>query len=415
MSLFLCRYNISNHLFSEITYEKFIDDLKNRKIVCKNLRTNDAYEYFLNLVTSLLNSIDLTLIDFDFSEQEIENIFFKKYTPEFEVSEISNDITFSDIQIKIQNSSSKITIFTSGTTGQPKAISHSISNLLREIRVNEKYNCDIWAFAYNPTHIAGLQLFFQAFLNKNNLVYLFLLPRDIIHKAISHYKVTNISATPTFYRLLFPMDIKYESVCKITLGGERLNEELIKNLQNYFPNAQFYNIYASTEFGTIMSSSGEYFSIKDRYRNFVKFVDNVLFVHKSLLGVGENIQLEGNDWYKTNDIVEFLDLNQHFFKFKARENELINVGGSKVNPNDIESELLKIKGINSCRVYGRKSSLLGNIVCADVQLNDESELTEVQIKKILSGKLQSFKVPRKINIVDAINTNRAGKLDRKHV
>ena len=63
----------------------------------------------------------------------------------------------------VRNSRSKIDLFTSGTTGKPRKISHTVQSLSRSVRVSDAHSDDVWGFAYHPSHIAGLQVFFQAF------------------------------------------------------------------------------------------------------------------------------------------------------------------------------------------------------------------------------------------------------------
>ena len=77
-------------------------------------------------------------------------------------------------------------MFTSGTTGQPKKVVHSIQTLTRSVRRGEKYNNQIWAYAYNPTHMAGLQVFFQAFENLNTLINVFNRTRSEIFNLIKN-------------------------------------------------------------------------------------------------------------------------------------------------------------------------------------------------------------------------------------
>lgn len=66
-----------------------------------------------------------------------------------------------------------MTLFTSGTTGLPKSVSHSFASITRQVKKSERHINDIWGFAFNPTHMAGLQVFFQALLNKNSIIRLF--------------------------------------------------------------------------------------------------------------------------------------------------------------------------------------------------------------------------------------------------
>ena len=106
-----------------------------------------------------------------------------------------------------------------------------------------------------------------------------------------------------------------------------------------------------------------------------------------------------------------VDLNKdNSFRFIGRENNFLNSGGHRVNPNQIEEKILSIKGILDSRVYGKKNSLLGTVICADVITN---KLTVKEIKAILQDKLEKYKIPQVINIVENFALTNSGKKSRK--
>ncbi len=201
---------------------------------------------------------EVILLDSDFTDSELVNL-----TGHFEYDEFTRPIdrgtvsTISSEQELIEKFSPppenwKITLFTSGTTGTPKKVSHDFKSITRFVRISEHNRKSIWGFAYNPTHMAGIQVFFQALLNGNSIIRLFGLNTDEIYNEIRNNSITHISATPTFYRLLLPCDEAFPSVEKITSGGERFNEKTFNQLEKIFPNAGITNVYASTEAGTLL-------------------------------------------------------------------------------------------------------------------------------------------------------------------
>ena len=106
----------------------------------------------------------------------------------------------------VLNSQSEITIFTSGTTGQPKKVVHSIATLTRAVRIGDRYKGQVWAYAYNPTHMAGLQVFFQAFENQNTLVNVFNMSREYVYEQIREkgrlpISLPHLHSTVCFFRL----------------------------------------------------------------------------------------------------------------------------------------------------------------------------------------------------------------------
>lgn len=373
-------------------------------------KTADIYAYFVNLIQALIASKPLVLLDSDLNPSEIDGVD-ESLVNVAENIEHPEYGSMQDVVAALQRSTSEITIFTSGTTGQPKKVIHTVSTLTRSVRIGDKYKGQIWGYAYNPTHMAGLQVFFQTFENLNTLINVFNKQRSEVYELIDKYQVTHISATPTFYRLLLPYEKAYHSVERVTLGGEKSDRHLYNNIVKIFPSAKINNVYASTEAGSLFAAKGDCFQIPEKIRNMFAVVDDELLIHKSFLGRSDSFKFEG-DYYHSGDLIEWIEKEQGLFRFKSRKNELINVGGYKVNPGEVENVLLSIKGVKQVLVYGKANSVLGNVLCADIQLEEGSTLTNVDIKKSLASQLQDFKIPRRIKFVKEFELTRTGKLKR---
>ena len=392
------------------SYDDLLGSLNDGTTYYPYYKTSDIYSFFVNLVKALASSKPLVLLDSDINTNEIDGLDVNKVNMAESIPPLSC-AGMDEVLAMVQNSKSKITIFTSGTTGQPKEVVHSISTLTRSVRVGEKYRNQTWAYAYNPTHMAGLQVFFQAFENLNTLVNVFNQPREYVYHQIQENAITHISATPTFYRLLLPFERAYENVVRVTLGGEKSDQHLYDSIKKIFPNARINNVYASTEAGTLFAAKGDCFQIPELARDKYKVVDGELLIHKSLLGSSSSFKFT-EDFYLSGDLIEWVDETAGLFRFKSRKNELINVGGYKVNPNEVETAIMDIEGVKQAMVYGRANSILGNVLCAEVVLEPGSEMQELDIKKHLSSLLQDFKIPRKIKFVDEISLTRTGKKKR---
>lgn len=385
------------------SYEELLNEINNSTNYYPYLQTESLYDFWINFIKAIAAGKEITLIDSDITD------IIQKEKSKKNVKISLHFNCLSELINACFNSHSLITIFTSGTTGQPRKIDHNIKNLARSVRTGEKYANQIWGFAYNPTHMAGIQVFLQAFANLNPLINIFNQPREGIYKVIEEYGITHISATPTFYRLLMPFEKEFTNVQRITFGGEKSDENLYENIRRIFPNAKINNIYASTEAGFLFVSKGENFIIPENIRDKIKIIDNELLVHYSLLGSSDNLKLD-NEYYHTGDLIEWVNYEKGEFKFKSRKNELINIGGYKVNPNEVEEALEKMTEIKQAIVYGKKNSVLGNVLCADIVLN--KPITEIDIRNNLSKILQDFKIPRRIRFIDEIELTRTGKIKR---
>lgn len=392
------------------TYDDLLTSLNEGSVYYPYYKTSDVYSFFVNLIKAIACGQPLVLLDSDINPSEIDGLDESKVNVAKSVVPLSFQ-SIDEVVEAVQNSKSEITIFTSGTTGQPKKVVHSIATLTRSVRVGNRYKGQIWAFAYNPTHMAGLQVFFQAFENQNMFVNVFNQPREYVYQQIREKGITHISATPTFYRLLLPYEQAYESVIRVTLGGEKSDQHLYDSIMKIFPNAKINNVYASTEAGSLFAAKGDCFQVPVAIKDKFRVVEDELLIHKSLLGSSDSFKFT-DDYYHSGDLIEWVDEAHGLFRFKSRKNELINVGGYKVNPGEVEVAIQDIEGVRQAMVYGKANSILGNVLCADVVLEPGFTLTELDIKKVLNSQLQDFKVPRRIKFVEEISLTRTGKMKR---
>lgn len=391
------------------SYNELINDINNTREIDYVIRDSNSYEVFLKFIVAMLNNITVIMVDSDLSDKEFSSLGLSEEILNKRLLVDSDKISdLSSLSFKLSQCADwNLTLYTSGTTGIPKKVTHKFSALSRNVKVSERFRKNVWGYAFSPTHIAGIQVFLQALFNSNAIVDLFNKKRDEVIAEIDNNKITNISATSTYYRLLSPFDFVCSSVLTITSGGEKFDPDLSDKMQKSFPNARFRNIYASTEAGTIFTAKGELFSIPDALKEMVKIEDNEILIKSDLLGT---INDSGCEWYATGDIVEIVSKQPLTFKFIHRKNEMINIGGYKVNPHEVEEQIRLLDHIIDVKVYGEKNSVLGSILCADIVC--DSQLSEREIKNALKGKLQNFKIPRIINFEKELSLTKTGKIKR---
>jgi acyl-coenzyme A synthetase/AMP-(fatty) acid ligase len=354
----------------EISYSQLIEDLSKKK-PSNNL---SGYKYFHLLLLDLCR--DFT---FDSIDGLINYLLNNK-----------NDLFFN--------------MNTSGTTSSiPKIINVKLSNCIRYVKTKDDKNKCVWGMGYPVGSFASTQVFFQSLINKETIIYLYGISFKSSDKVFSRYNITNLSCTPTFLSMLL-MHLKkvYPSVKKIVTGGEKMSDNLILSSKNTFILSDYINIYASTETGSLLYSTSEYFSIPEKYTSQLKIVDGTLRVHKSLLN---KIPINNEDWYDTNDLVEFKNDKQ--FKFVSRSNGYLNTGGFRISPTQIEEKILAIEGVKDVHIYGKPNSLLGSIICADIigeGITSKSIKTEL-IKQSIEKQL----IPQIIRIVDLFEHMSNGK------
>lgn len=395
-----------------VTEQQFLEQINKCEVIPKYIRAENPYEMILQLVVGMVCGKEMFLLDSDFSLNEIAALGIEKteLNTEFVVNVKRNLHTIQNIKEQICKQPWKLWLFTSGTTGLPKKVCHTYATLSRNVRISERYSKHIWAFAYRFSHMAGLQVMFQALMNANPMIYVFECAPNVVVKFLMDYHCTHISATPTFYRNILPFMNEYLiDLTDVTMGGEKYDTELCKKISGVLPHVKLHNVYAATETGSILNAKGDQFIIPEKYKDKVKISENhELLIHRSLLG---QFPIEG-EWYNTHDLVDEQDGKLHFL---SRQSDLINVGGYKVNPLEVEEAILMVPGVVDCLIKGKPNSVLGNILAAEIIKADEFEEQNLKqaILTELKAKMQPFKIPRMFKFVVKIERTRSGKKVRK--
>ena len=392
------------------SYEDLLNDICSTTVVHKYLRNTNTYQLYVELLAGMLTEEEYVLLDSDWSSAELENLGINEEDLNITFSTPTNTITSIDELLSkiLTNNNWKLGFFTSGTTGRPKYIAHNLKVLARNVKTGDKFAGNRWGFCYNPTHFAGIQVFLQAIYNKNLMVNLFNIDYQIAEKSLKEYALTHISATPTFYRSLYRwLEGEYLLIERLTFGGEMFDIQIAEQLKAYFPNAKITNVYASTELGSILAGKGNTLKIPAEFSDRIRISpDGELEVHKSLMGESSD------EWFATGDLVICKD--DGTLEFVSRKSEMINVGGYKVNPHEVEEAILEVPSISDVRVYGRENRITGKLIAADVKVSGTvSENMEDTILHHLNEKLQAWKIPRIIKFVDEIDRTRTGKKVRK--
>jgi len=394
------------------SYDDLLKDINDTKELNSLVDFSEYYEIFKAIIISIIYEKKIIILDNELSEIERKLLLEETDIPNNSYVLDKKFETIGNILEAVYFAQSwELTLFTSGTTGKPKMVKHNIKSLCRQVKTGEKYRENIWGYAYHPSHIAGIQVFLQALFNQNLIIRLFGIPGKMITKLIETYNITHLSATPTFYRLLLTDNIILDKVLRISVGGERFDSHTMEKIKKMFPNAKILNIYASTEAGTIFASKGDTFTVREGDDNFIRIVNGELQIHEKLLGDFDRSKNFQDHWYSTGDLVEIEQSQPLKFKIVSRKSEMINVGGYKVNPGEVENCIREMPEVKEVRVFGKKNSVVGNIICAEIIIKS-GNISETDIRHFLLNKLQDFKIPRVIRFVDSFNLTHTGKLKR---
>lgn len=375
------------------------------------------YGYLVKLLAAILSNQSITLDNIAPSQKSVEPS--NESAPLSDMGSLVNEkldhdlaLSLAHLRERILRSTSRITLYTSGTTGSPKPIRQSISNLTRAVQVAPKHDGDVWGLAYQPTKIAALQVLLQAISNGNTIVNLFDRPIDEARKFVRSWNISHLSATPTYFRLLAADSSPFPTVRAVTVGGEVCDTSLRSKLEVLFPNAKFRNVYATSEMGTLLHSSGDCFEVTESLREFVQVREDRLWIHQSL--VAENLHDQCVDgFWDSGDEIQVVGVNPLRLQITGRRTDWINVGGTKVNPHDVEKILRDMPGVLDARVFGVANSVTGQIVAAELSKESGIELDLAMIRRELQRMLPSTAVPRLMTVRDTVTSSEALKKERR--
>lgn len=316
----------------------------------------------------------------------------------------------------------KWVLATSGTTGKPKLIEHTLATLTRTVRNDFERGAEfVWGLLYDPNRFAGLQVVLQALFSGSTLVVPAQIQFEDQLKAILAAPVNALSATPSLWRkLLMDGRILNLPLRQLTLGGEIADQSILDALKSYFPKARVIHIYASTEAGTG-------FAVQDGMAGFprswiedegrsprLRIGENQhLLIKPTLIPEGEEIRARVDEvgYLDTQDQVR-IDKDRVFFV--GRASGAINVGGNKVNPETLENYLRSLDGVLDARVFAKKSSMMGQLVAAEIvpEPTLDTNSLRIRIMKYCKLDLESWEIPAFVTFTSELKENAAGKRER---
>ncbi len=308
----------------------------------------------------------------------------------------------------------EIILTTSGSTGTPKGVSHDWSSLLAAVSVVENGQCARWLLTYDFASFAGLQVILHAMVNGASL----LIPGADLGMSLLDLMPTHVSATPSYWRKLLlelqnPREL--DSLQHITLGGETITQDLLDQLSKSFPAVPITQIYASTEMGACFYVRDKKAGIPLKALKSVRGVrarvkQGELYIRSSRAMHGYVGKQKKSGWFATGDMVRVLKGRVFFV---GRKKDILNVGGFKVYPQEVEEVIYKVPGVLFVRVTGHASSLVGQIVKAEIEAKAGVDPKSLQTKilKYCQNNLARPKVPRVIDI-RKFELTRTGKISR---
>jgi long-chain acyl-CoA synthetase len=316
-------------------------------------------------------------------------------------------------------------IFSSGSSGAPKAVLHDMSALLDKFRAPGTAKSTLTFLLFD--HIGGMDTLFNALANGGTLVTVPVRDPDSVCRAIADHRVHTLPASPTFLNLLLISgawrDYDMSSLKTIAYGTESMPSATLARLAEAFPGVRLAQTYGLSELGVLRTKSKESGSL------WVKFTgegfetsirDGILWVRTpaAMMGYLNAPDLfDDEGWLNTEDAVE---VEGDYLRILGRMSDLVNVGGRKVYPAEVENVIMQMENVRDVAVTGEPNALTGQLLVARVNLVEPEEFDafKKRLRAFCRERLPAYKLPAKIELTDADQfgarmkkMRRAGALD----
>jgi acyl-coenzyme A synthetase/AMP-(fatty) acid ligase len=321
-------------------------------------------------------------------------------------------------------------LLTSGTTGIPKLVVHTLHSLSGALprQAPAGRRC-VWSTFYDIRRYGGLQIYLRALAGGTDLV--LSTPgastRDYFTRAAVH-GVTHISGTPSHWRgALMSGDAALLTPDYVRLSGEVADQALLDGLRSAYPEALVAHAFASTEAGVAFEVNdglaGFPAALLGEHGEILRKVENgTLRVRSPRIAagyLGDTSQVaDAEGFVDTGDLIE---LQGDRYYFRGRDGGIINVGGLKVYPEEVEAVLNADPRVRVSLVRARRNSITGAVVVADVVAADSGspaldaaalDLLRTELLNACRRTLPPHKVPAMLRFVAELGMTPAGKLVR---
>ncbi len=306
-----------------------------------------------------------------------------------------------------ERSAPGLVLFSSGSTGKHKAAVHDLGLLLKKFET-PRQRLRTLAFL-QLDHIGGVNTLLYTLSNGGAVV----VPPDrspsSVCEAIERHGVELLPTSPTFLNLVLlsgeHRQRDLSSLKLITYGTETMPESTLRRVHEAFPNAKLQQTYGLTELGILRSQSRANDSLWVRVGGEgyqTKVVDGKLWIKagSAMLGyLNAPSPIDADGYFDTGDRVE---VDGDWLRILGRESEIINVGGSKVYPAEVEDALLQMENVTDVAVHGEPNALTGQMVIANIELRREEPLAafKVRMRQFCRDRLAPYKVPSKVILAD---------------
>ena len=296
-----------------------------------------------------------------------------------------------------------LVLFSTGTTGRPKAILHDLTFFMQRFETPRPTLKTINFLLFD--HIGGLNTLLHTLFNKGTVVAPKSRSVEDILETCAEYDIEVLPTTPTFLRMMLMSGLIPDQVPKslriMTYGTERMDQPTLDALCELLPNVDFRQTFGMSELGIVR--------VKSEARNslFMKVggegvetrvVDNVLEIRSKtkMLGyLNADSPFDDEGWYNTKDIVEERD---GYYKVTGRTSEVINVGGLKFMASEVERVALQFDGVELAKAEGKSNPITVQHVELTVQSAPNLDVDKSKLKAFLNDFLPNHMLPKRLKV-----------------
>jgi len=314
-----------------------------------------------------------------------------------------------------------LVLFSSGSTGKSKAAVHDFVPLLEKFHHRRPSLRTLTFLLFD--HIGGVNTLLHTLSNQGCVVTVESRIPDAVCAAIEAYRVQVLPTSPTFLNLLLLSeawkDRDLSSLQLVTYGTEPMPETTLARMREAFPSVRMQQTYGLSEVGILRSKSRSSDSLWVRIggEGFeTRIVDGLLEIRarSAMLGyLNAPSPFTEDGWFQTGDAVE---VDGEYLRILGRVSEMINVGGEKVHPAEVESVLQTLDGVEDVAVTAEPHPITGHIVKARVKLSREESLAEFRrrMRAHCRERLARFKIPQKVVLTsESLHGGRFKKMRRE--
>jgi O-succinylbenzoic acid--CoA ligase len=375
----------------------------------------------------------------------LTDYLFKEKVSKIKIEKINIHLIYfnlrgDDVEFRFNQNGTALIMFTSGSSGKPKAVELTFSNLIQSAKIGNNYlmqtSKDRWLASLPFYHIGGFSIIFRALMFGTEIILPNNLKMQSIIQSINHFKPTLISFVSSQMKELLKNNIQpHDELKHVLLGGGFIDSNLMREaLQKGWNVSKVYGSTETSSFVTVLSP--EEFKLKPESAGKSIPPNEVYIVDGN--GNELPIEIEGeiaikspavmqryfnedaatknklvNGIYLTGDI-GYKD-SEGYLYLVNRRSDLIVTGGENVNPAEVEEIIMKFPKVKDVCVFGIDDIKWGQKVTASIVSTSSQKFSLNDLRNFLKDKLASFKIPKEIYFVDELPKTELGKVRREAV